>query len=388
MENAYLSMQDTNGIYQYRCFIKDQMKMWEKPKAFLRVDSFTVRTDLLTKATSEITVIEVASNINNGDVLVLYDPTGETLYTGVITSIDEKKISCSQIQSFFKGTWIYTQGNDTSRSDGYLERELRNVFLYYIRGYLIPYDTNWQDPVVRTRMGGRNDDLGTYTMDVNYVNSTLALLPSDVDENGNENYTVKDMEDWIYECYQTYGVIFKTTINYEGNNSVDILVPNYTPLKVGSNMFAIKDMNPIEKVEETNRLVIYAQDKTYRTTYVARTNDTIVEQPASTANRFNIVNTKVVFSDDPVNDLIASNLPSTMYNHKLTFSLLLKNHIYQAGDFNLGGQLDIYHGNDYYNSVLTGYEISKQSNQNITEIKMTCGMVRNKLTQMLTMGKV
>ena len=147
-------------------------------------------------------------------------------------------------------------------------------------------------------------------------------------------------------------------------------------------------MSPVEEIEETNRLIIYAQDKTYRTTYVARTNNTIVEQPSSMANRFDITNTTIVFSDDPVADLIASNLPSTMYNHKLTFTLLLDNFIYQFGDFNLGGQLDIYYGDEYYNSVLTGYEISKSSNRNVSEIKMICGLVRKKLTQLLTMGKV
>ena len=125
MENAY--MQDNYGIYQYRCYVKDQMKMWEAPKSFMRVDSFHIRVDLLTNATSDITVIETPSNINIGDVLVLYDPTGQTLYTGVIDSIDDKKINCSQIQSFFKGTWIYTQGSATSRASGYLEYELDSV---------------------------------------------------------------------------------------------------------------------------------------------------------------------------------------------------------------------------------------------------------------------
>lgn len=387
MSNAYLSMQDTNGIYQYRCFVKDQMKLWEKPKAFMRVDSFDIRTDLLTKATSDIDVIETPSNVNNGDVLVVYDPTGTVLYTGVIDSIDEKRINCSQIQSYFKGKWIYHQGDAQSRQDGYLERELRYVFLNYARGWLHGA-TGYRDPLIRVRNGGYNEQTSAYTLTATNSTSITALLPSDLDENGNDNMTVMDFEDFIYDCYLKYGVVFKTTINYEGDNAVEIIVPNYTPLKVGNNMFAIKDMNPIEEIEEINRLVIFAKDKTYRTTYVAKKNGTIVEAPSSVSDRFNIVNTAVVFSDDPVNDLIASNLPSQMYNHKLTFTLQLKNKIYQAGDFNLGGQLDIYHNGDYYNSVLTGYEIVKNSNQNITEIKMTCGLVRNKLTQMLTMGKV
>ena len=49
---------------------------------------------------------------------------------------------------------------------------------------------------------------------------------------------------------------------------------------------------------------------------------------------------------------------------------------------------DIYHNDDYYDSVLTGYEIKKNSNQNITDVQMVCGKVRVKLTNLLTMGKV
>ena len=97
---------------------------------------------------------------------------------------------------------------------------------------------------------------------------------------------------------------------------------------------------------------------------------------------------EVVFSDDPVADLVANNLPDTMFNHKIEFDLIIKNFLYEFGEFNLGGELDIYYGDNYYNSVLTGYEISKSSNQNIISVHFVCGLVRKKLTQLLTLGKV
>ena len=75
-----------------------------------------------------------------------------------------------------------------------------------------------------------------------------------------------------------------------------------------------------------------------------------------------------------------------MYNHKLTFDLIIDNFLYTFGDFNLGGGLDIYNGDDYYNSVLTGYEIHKDSNQSITSVQFICGNVRTKLTQKLSLG--
>ena len=68
--------------------------------------------------------------------------------------------------------------------------------------------------------------------------------------------------------------------------------------------------------------------------------------------------------------------------------LIIKNFIYEFGDFNLGGTVDIYHDDEYYNSVLTGYEIQKATNQNITSAHFVFGKVRTKLTSKLTLGNI
>lgn len=362
---------ETNGIYQYRCYVKDQLDLTSPPKAFMVVDTFDISTDLLTNATSSIAVMKMLSDIDEGDVLVLYDPMGTTLYTGVINSIEDRTINCSQMQSFYKGTWIY----NVSPQD-FLEHEIAVLLQDYADGKL--YRSSYIDPLVAQRLGG---------ITIDYVGTTTVNLPTDLDDEGNEQMTTYDMEEFIYELYQKYSIKFEFEINISGTNYVHIRVPSYEAIKVGNNMFAIQDMSPITEIEETNKLVIYAQDKTYRTTYIA-TKNSIVEAPSTTANRFNITNTEVVFSDDPVEDLVASSLPESMFNHKLTFTLIIKNFLYTFGDFNLGGELDVYYNDDYYRSVLTGYGLSKQSNQNITEVDFTCGKVRTALTKMLTLGKI
>ena len=368
----YHRVTDTNGIYQYRCYIKDQLDLEALPKAFLRVDTFDIRTDLLTNATSSITVLEMLSDVDEGDVLVLYDPKGTTLYTGVITAIEDKTIECSQMQSFYRGTWIY----DTSPQT-YLEEEIADILQDYADGKM--KGSTYVDGLIAQRLGG---------ITIDYTGSTTVSLPTTYEEKSDSTeYETLDMEEFIYELYRKYGIIFDFEINISGTNYVHIKVPSYTKIKVGNNMFAISNMSPVTEIEETNKLVIYGSDNTYRTTYVA-TKTGIVEEPSTTANRFNITNTSVVFSDDPVEDLVASELPQTMYNHHLSFTLLIKNFIYQFGDFNLGGELDVYFNDEYYNSVLTGYEISKSSNQNISSVDFVCGIVRKKLTQLLTMGKV
>lgn len=368
----YQRVSDTNGIYQYRCFIKDQLDLTAYPKAFLRVDTFDIRTDLLTNATSSITTMEMLSDVDEGDVLVLYDPKGTTLYTGVINSIEDRTIDCSQMQSFYKGTWIYN-----TAPSSYLEEEIASLLQNYADGKM--RGSTYTDSLVAQRLGG---------ITIDYTGTTAVSLPSTYEENSDsDEYETIDFEEFIYSLYQKYGIVFDFEINVAGTNYVHIKTPNYTKMKVGNNMFAISNMTPITEVEETNRLIIYGSDKTYRTTYVATKNG-IVEQPSTTANRFNITNTEIVFSDDPVADLVAANLPQTMYNHKLEFTLLVKNFIYEFGDFNLGGELDIYYGDEYYNSVLTGYEMQKASNKNVTEVDFVCGIVRTKLTQLLSLGKI
>lgn len=368
----YQRVSDTNGIYQYRCFVKDQLNLTDPPKAFLRVDTFTVRTDLMTNATSSITVLEMPSNINEGDVLVLYDPKGQFLYNGVVNSIEDKTIGCSQMQSYYKGNWIYSVS-----SQDFLEHEIAVILKDYADGKL--KGSSYIDSLVAERLGG---------ITIDYTGATTANLPTTYEESGDENedkYEVVDMEEFIYSLYEKYNIVLDFEINFSGTNYVHIKVPSFEKLKVGNNMFAIQNMLPITEIEETNKLVIYDSQNVYRTTFIATKNG-IVENPATTANRFNITNTEIVFSDDPVEDLVANNLPNQMFNHKLEYDLIIKNFIYEFGDFNLGGELDIYYGDEYYDSVLTGYEISKSSNQNITQAHFVCGKVRTALTKLLTLS--
>lgn len=365
----YQRVTDSNGIYQYRCFIKDQLDLTDPPKAFLVVDTFDVNVDLLTNATSSINVMELSSNINEGDVLVLYDPKGQFIYNGVITSIEDLTINCSQMQTFYHGNWIYNVHPSAS-----LEEEIAWLLGQYAQGKL--YKSTYTDTLVAQRLGG---------ITIDYTDSIIAKLPNELDDDGNEEMNIYDMEEFIYDLYQRYSIIFDFEINFSGTNYVHIKVPTYQKLSIGNNMYAVQDMQPITEIEETNKLVIFNNDKTYRTTYIA-TKTGIVENPVTDANRFNITNTEIVFSDDASSDLVSANLPNTMYNHKLTFTLVIKNFIYEFGDFNLGGELDVYYNDDYYASVLTGYQITKESNRNITEAIFTCGKVRIALTKMLTMG--
>lgn len=383
----YKKISYDNTVYQYRCYVKEQLDLTAPPKAFMTVDTFDIKTDYLTNANSTITVYDIQSDINEGDVLVLYDPKGENLYQGVIKSISENKITCSQMQSFYKGQWVYHK----SKQD-FLEHEIAVLLQEYADGKIHPYSetrNKYVDERVAERLGG---------ISINYVGSTVASLPTTHDpdreppkvgEHGaTVHYEVIDMEKWIYDLYETYGIVFEFQINFTGPNFVTIKTTNFEPIKISDNMYAIQEISPVTKVEETNRLIVYsAKDNSYRATWVATETDkyNATDKPI---DRFKLTNTKIVFSDDKISDLVAANLPEQMYNHKVTFTLILSNFVYEFDQFHLGGELEIYYNNEYINSVLTGYRIKKGSNQNVSQVEFTCGKVRQKITSLLSMGKV
>ena len=177
----------------------------------------------------------------------------------------------------------------------------------------------------------------------------------------------------------------ETEVNYEGTNYLKVFTPNYTQITIGNNQNAITNLSPITTIEQTNKLIIFNQDGSYRTTYVMRKDSEIVEEPSSTANRFEITNAKIVKSDDDDDILIKANLPSKPFNHKLTFTLLTENNLYDWQDLKLGMPLHIFINGTFFDSVLTGREIIHNENQNIKQINYTCGMVRVNLTQQLIM---
>ena len=372
-------VQETNGIYQYRCFIKDQLDMSSPPKAFMVIDTFTLQEDKLTTSNSTITVLDMPTNVNEGDVVVVYNPTGLFIYQGVIKSISELTLKTSQIQSFFKGMWIWNNKPQT-----YLEDELRLLFKDFCDGKL--YGSTYTDNLIAQRYS---------SFVIQSVGSTNANLPTDIDKDGKEKYTQMDMEKFIYKMYQDYGIDFDIEINFSGTNYVRIKVPTYQSIAIGNNHYAIQNLTPLQEIEETNKLVIYwgtdvagqHTAKQYRTTFVATKNG-IVQNPTSLVGRFNVTNTKVVFSDDDLSDLVASNLPNTMFNHKVEFTLFLKNSLYEYEEFKLCMPVEVYYnGTDYYNSVLTGRKMQKASNQNVNTVSYTLGKVRTALTDILNLSK-
>ena len=80
---------------------------------------------------------------------------------------------------------------------------------------------------------------------------------------------------------------------------------------------------------------------------------------------------------------MSANLSTTPYNHHITFSLLTENNLYKWQDLKLGMPLHIFIDGVFYDSVLTAREIVHNENQNIKQVKYTCGFVRISIVDIL-----
>lgn len=354
----------------YRAYIKDQLNINTLPKAFLEVRAFTVRRDLLTSVNSTFTCVEVFSNINEGDILCLYKPTGEVIYYGVITQISDAEITCNQIQSIFNGLWVY----DTYPSS-FIEDEVAYLLEQYAHGF--QKDSTYQDMLIY-------DELAP--LDILSVGATSGQLET-MDEQ-----TTMNFEEFMYSLYQKYGIVFDFTIPYgawnigDQDGSVTVRQPSSSVIVIGNNTDVIKNISPTTEVEQTNKLIVYAQDGTYRTTYVYTTTNGIVTEPTTIAGRLGKVNTSVVYSDDPLDDIKEANISSEMFNHQISFDMYLDNKLYDFFSWELGQPMSIWNNGVFFDSVFTGYEMALQENQELTEVKVICGKVRTKLTSLLKMG--
>lgn len=361
-------------MQQYRAFVKDCLNLNGLPKAWYTVTSFTLSEDVLAKATSSFYVAENIENVDNGDIFVLYDPYGTRVYCGIIDGFSESQIRTSQMASFYKGLWVYR----TSPSN-YLEQEVASVTQMYANGET--YGATETDTLMAQEKAPIK-----ITYEVSDSHRGISLRSQD------DNYT-KDYEEFIYYLYNNYNMVFEFdvpetawTIGDDDGGTVKIYTPSYTPVTVGDNAECITDMSPITEIYENNKLIIYSSEGVYRDTFYATTNG-ITDDP-SAIGRVKNISTNIVFSDDDYNILKAQNLRNDMYNHKVTFSLNLNNNFYNWYEWKLGLPLHVWYNGHFFDTVYTGYSLTKSDNTMPVSVKITCGKVRTSLTKKLALNGV
>lgn len=368
-----------------RAYIKDCLDINGNTKAFLNLKSGSVREDRMTTANSTFECHAIDSNVNIGDIFILLDK-GKTLYYGVVSAIKDKQITTTQIYNVFNGSFIYSIVDElkTLSPSTYLEDEIKKVLQHYSQGRL--YNSTYVDTLIATKLSSIN---------LTSINSLETLLESDIDDKGQEKFTQKDMVKWLYELYDSYGIVFDFTIPIQnGTSEVKIWKPNYSGIKITDGFECISSIVPTTEQQKQNKLVVYwnsevvgqHQAKEYRNTYVLTSNG-IVEAPSSIVGRMNQVNTKIVFSDDDIEDVISANLNETLFNHKIEFNVDLQNKLFNFDDLKLDLPIEVFSGTEYYNTLITKKEFSF-SDDIILNLKITGGKIRNSLTDKMLLGLI
>lgn len=339
---------------QYKVFIKDCLDLEGMAVANVTCLSFQFSKDLLTSATSSFTVLDEIANIKNGDILGLVDPFGTILYEGVVENFTANTIQCKELLSMFNDEWL------------------------------------WYDPSASTIEGKLQDIIET-----DFVNSSDSLIAkkfpfsvtADTSTAGTfeaqeENF-VTNFESFINGLYDQYGVIVDINIPFEaGTPTINIHTATTVSLKVGNNMWAVQNLTPLTEVVQLNKLSIYDKAETLRGNYYCTVNG-ITSNDADPL-RLPVVKTRYIFDDEtPLEDLVAENLQAEIYNHKITFDLLLDSTLYEFTEWELGQPLDIWFNTDYYSSIFTAYSVDKQQGSDVAFVSVTCGKVRNTLTEKL-----
>ena len=184
-------------------------------------------------------------------------------------------------------------------------------------------------------------------------------------------------EKFLYDIYNIYGVLVDIDVPFNGASTIKIGKNESTEIKVGNNVLAIKNLSPVSEIVGNNKLIVYSRDgATYRGTFYASPNNSTVSTTPGD-DRYPKIKTVYAFTDEEsIEKVILDNLPLQMYNHKVTFDLVLNNNLYNFQKMSMGQKLGIWKNGEYYDSVMTGYEMSFREGEDIMTVQITCGKAR------------
>lgn len=372
--------------------------------AFVR--NADLKIDALSQSTSTIILDKVPSAYQNDMPVFLYDTKGKAIFCGIIKSIEGNRLTVREPLSICDGDFLL-HTNTNVRGVNFTNYSVLYVGYYYL--YFL-------------QMGFMSDD--HENMPTQFVNGYIkrmmeTIRPSKLDtlvckEGININVTplatteasISNLEEYFFQLFNEYGVYVEAKL-YENS---DPLYPNlgtkhllelcftnpklYDELNISDDNEAIMNTEiNIEEAETTILTLFNSSGTTMRGIYAVQTDGTISQITDSNIDpsylAYDKCKYKLLMSDDKITSLIAQNLSSALYNHKITFEVDITGKLYRFDDFKIGRRINFYHENKVYKSIITASEFSLLENQEgIQKMKITLGNVRTKLTTKLNLGKV
>lgn len=319
--------------------------------------------DLLEKKISTFELEYIDDNIDIGDVLGLYDDYGTLYFTGVINEIDydNNQITCDSNISYFEYNWFYNAYSEqTVSTEAIVKKAIEDTFV------------NSSDYLMREKYKNIN---------ISLASSSLTDKLPEKDEK-----TIESFRDFLYDCYSSFGIICDFKIFFEQRNptlTIDSSSASLSPIKIGNNFNAIQNFTVDTDTFELNKLTIYSKDgTTLRGTYYGTQGGISTDDESPL--RLKKINNEFVFTDDEIDSVVKQKLSETMYNHRITFDMILNNSLYSFFDlFKLGCPIEITYNSTFYDTIFTGYEMEKSQDSDFSSVRIVCGKLRNSLTSKL-----
>lgn len=321
---------------------------------------YEINKDALTQEKSSFTVSEML-DFKQGDFLMAKFKHGKGIaFFGVIDSHENNKIICNDISSLVNFEFPATRMNGNS-----FEQHAKNL----IDRYLI------QDK--------------TKTMDI---------LNIDIKSNTNHMYqpaeppTATNMTKYLINAFRKYNIVW--SVESYSNWRVNTVIEQKTKtIRLKNNIakfvdWEISTTGVGRNIE--NQLLIVNKNTTnsegpnvLSTWYLTTENE--VTQDANHPKISKPTKTKVWIydmteEDKPVyKDVAESELKGSYYTHEITFKMPIENDLISFDDLILGTLAEIIYDDELYQSVLSGFRLSDESDY----IELRFGHIRSRLSEIL-----
>lgn len=192
-------------------------------------------------------------------------------------------------------------------------------------------------------------------------------------------------KDIVYSAFIQYNIVVRFALDFQNKNVVCTIEKNTdSVLIIEADLPNIIEKN-IElgiKEESINKLIIINEDlQTEQVAYFLHDDDTIstVDEERIEPVVFNTVFVTVSDSSTFAETALAkaiTTLTATKYNNLIELTVINDDELTSAKTMKIGQNVQIYNGNNIYNTVLTGKEVKKTTT-------LIFGAVRNELTKKL-----
>ena len=349
----------------YRMFVKDAWNLTQRAKANFPLYSGQFGEDQESLMTSTFQAYEVPSNVDVGDFCGVYDGYGRVVYSGIIQDIRDTNIEARSILSL----WDADQEVVYGAYDTYMEDKLVTVMKMFFVGALMARIKN-----AMTITAGSSTSTDPMIIGYNALD-----LP------------VKNIYSQIKEEIDAYGIYPYISLPYapSSNITIDIRTCTKSSVTIANNAACILNIDVGEEESFINTLIV-KRDQGNGTTYIDSWHLYSDGQYRTTPGvyyplgykKFKIKVIKVKQSDYYAG-LVQQQMPPLIHNHRITFDMLLDNDLYDFYDWELGMPMEIWKDGKYYESIMTGWQMSFEGENNPSVVRITCGTARSTLTEVL-----